>query len=212
MRKIKMFFCVFTLSVSFNASAFVITDTYTADRLIPAGTSEGKIFELIPLGYSPATDAITRIKISYDFTEIYSPTNQGDDEDYVDMTDEEAAHFIAEDEPAILNMWLFNYKAYYPDIDTGLIVYERDWTRNDMCQFEAFGIPGDDSTVYCELNLDLYGNLNAYVFSYTNNLWLNAITVEAEVERTTQVPEPNSMLLLGLGLFALGLRYHFSQS
>jgi hypothetical protein len=189
--------------LSSQANALLIKDVFNVNRLITAHTGVGTIFELIPLGYAPATDFITRVKLTYDFVEIFSPDNQGDDEQYNDPDYPLGGGPIYKDEPAILSSWIFNWRDFYGDIDTGLIEYETDWIRSEMCQYEAFDEASDEA--YCTLNLDLYGNLNAGVLSFSDNLWLNSISAEVEFNRKTPVPEPNLVLLFGLALLMVGI-------
>ena len=193
MRRTVVFSLLSLLFVSLNASAFLLSDTYVVEKQLSTSGGAGTVFELIPLGYSPETDSITHIKLTYDFTEIYSETNQGDEEPYVDGSMNE---FV------IFSSWIFGWRDVYADIDTGLTVFETDWTRSDQCQYEAFD-PENEDNHWCALNLDLAGTLNAYVTSYTNNLLLHSIKVDVEVDRA-EVPEPNPILLLGFGLFAIG--------
>jgi hypothetical protein len=192
--------------IAFNANALLITDTYVVEKQIPAGTWEGHMFELIPAGYSPDTDSITHIKLTYDFTEIWSPENQGDEYQYDDGSypenpGENAPQY--QDEYVTFSSWMFIWREDVGDIDTGLTVFEKDWTRNNSCQFATAAVPGEDDTEYCVYNIDVNGTMNAYVHSFSANLLLHSIKLEVEVDRA-EVPEPNSILLLGIGLFAIG--------
>lgn len=184
--------------ISFTAKALLITDTYVVEKQLLDDVGVGHVFELIPAGYSPETDSITSIRLIYDFTEIYSDTNHGDEEDY---PDDVMSWPPSPNEAVILSSWIFVWRDYYADIDTGLMVFETDWVRNDWCQFPSS--PMDEVMDECLLNIDLYGTMNAGVTPYTDNLWLHSITAEIEVDRV-DVPEPNSALLLGVGLLVLG--------
>lgn len=201
MRNLLSILVLSALFFALHANAILITDTYVVERQIPSGGGEGHIFELINAGYSPTTDSITYIRLIYDFTEIYSPTNEGDTDQYNENFPDDGPQY--QDEFVIFSSWIFNWREVDPDIDTGLTIFERSWVRNDYCQITANAIPGDDETGYCMLNLDVAGTMNAYVRSYTDNLWLHSIRVEIEVDRTL-VPESGSALLLGIGLFTIG--------
>jgi len=191
--------------LSFQAKALLISDTYVVEKQLSHRIWEGHVFELIPAGYSPATDSITHIKLTYDFTEIWSPQNQGDtyqydDGSYPEFPDENAPQY--EDETVTFSSWIFYWRDWVNDVDTGLTVFETDWTRNDSCQLEAFDWENEDIQ-WCSLNIDVAGTMNAHILPETNNLWLHSIKLEVEVDRV-EVPEPNPLLLLGLGLFAIG--------
>jgi len=191
--------------IAVNANAFLLTDTHIFEKQLIDGYAEGHVFELIPAGYSPVTDSITHIKLTYDFTEIWSPQNQGDtyqydDGSYPEFPNENAPQY--EDETVTFSSWIFYWRDWVNDVDTGLTVFETDWTRNDSCQFEAFDWENEDDH-WCALNLDLDGTMNAYVWPETNNLWLHSIKVEVEIDRA-EVSEPNPILLLSIGLFAIG--------
>lgn len=184
--------------ISFTAKALLITDTYVVEQQLESGVGIGHTFELIPAGYSPATDSITNIKLIYDFTEIYSDTNQGDEDD---IPDDVHSWPPSPNEFAIFSSWIFNWRDVNADVDSGLIVYETDWIRDDWCQFPS--LPMEEVMDECLLNIDLYGTMNAGVTPYTDNLWLHSITAEIEVDRV-DVPEPSPALLLGVGLLMLG--------
>lgn len=173
------------LCVTFDANALLITDTYHADKQLFDNQAEGQVFDLTQAGYSPLTDSITHIKLTYDFIEIDPDEDTGESD---------SREFV------IFSSWIFGWREVYADIDSGLTVFEMDWQRNEMCQYFS---TDDEGTEYCALNLDLDGRMNAYVTAYTNNLWLNSIQVEIEVDRTTEVPEPKPGLLLLLGLFVM---------
>lgn len=192
-----------------NAKVLLISDTYVLEQQLESGVGLGHIFEMIPLGYSPDTDSITQIRLIYDFTEIYTETNQGDWDEVIDSEDNE---ILVEDEFMIFGSWLFIWREVYPDVDTGLTVFERDWERNEMCQLIGDTVPSGDFTGYCLLNVDLFGNINFWIIPYTNNLWLHSVTAEIEVDRKIDVPQPNSILMLSIGLLAVGfLRRRYAQ-
>jgi hypothetical protein len=188
---------------SLHANALLITDTFVVEKQLLDDDGIGHVFELIPAGYSPETDSIKNIRLIYDFTEIYSDTNHGDEEDY---PDDVISWPPSPNEFVILSSWIFGWRDPYADIDTGLMVFETDWVRNDWCQFPSS--PMDEVMDECLLNIDLYGTMNAGVTPYTDNLWLHSITAEIEVDRV-DVPEPSSALLLGLGLFVIGFLRRF---
>lgn len=188
------------LLISLNANALVIRATDVVEASVGFYPT---VLELIPQGYNPATDSITHVKLIYDFTEIYSPTNLGDEEDYDGTNPEEAYAYV--DEFTLLGSWMFNWRSTYSDLDTGLVVFEKDWTRTDACQFETATDPEVEGTSYCKFNMDVLGNVNAQVISSRGELWLHSITLEVEVDRTAEVSEPNPSLLFGLGLLAIGL-------
>lgn len=200
MRQFFSLFCFLFSLISLNASAFLITDTFTVERHV-GETPTGTTFELIPLGYNPATDAITHVKLIYAFSEIYSSNNLGDEEEYDGTYPQE----LYENELTLFSSWMFIWREMVNDVDTGLTVFEKDWIRTDACQLELATDPEVMGTEYCALNMDMLGNVNAYLMSFTDNLWLHSITLEVEVDRKAEVSEPNPSLLFGLGLLAIGL-------
>lgn len=173
-----------TFFIAFNANALLITDTYEVNKKISNG--EGHVFDLTQAGYSPSTDSITNIKLIYDFIEI-------DPDD--DTAEDDSREFV------IFSSWIFGWRDVHPDIDTGLTIFEMSWERNDMCQFST---TDDELVEYCVYNIDLLGNMNAYVTAYTDNLWLNSIKVEIEVDRVVALPESGAGSLFITGLVILG--------
>lgn len=207
MRQFPAFMLLTLFFASLNANALLITDTFVVEQRLMNDTGAGHVFDLTSVGYSPATDSITNIKLIYDFTEIYSEDNIGDEDEYPDTDDINWLPYV--NEMVTFSSWIFGWRDLHVDIDTGLTVFETDWARTDWCQFETAAVPSDDDTVYCALNVDLDGTMNAWVTSHTDHLWLHTIKVEIDVDRSVDVPAPNSALLLGIGLLAVGFLRRF---
>lgn len=187
MRQILKLPVLIIIFVAFKANALLITDTYQVNQQLFDNQGAGHVFDLTLAGYSPETDSITNIKLIYDFTEI------NPDED---TPEDETREFV------IFSSWIFGWREVYPDIDTESVVFEMNWIRSDACQYSTVNDVGDE---YCVLNLDTDGTMNAFVTAYTDNLWLNFIQVDIEVDRATDVPEPNPAVLLILGLLVMAL-------
>lgn len=188
--------------VSLNADALIIRDTYIVNRQLAYDTPEGKVFDLTQAGYSPVTDSITHIKLAYDFLELSSPYNLGDQDDIHDPSDDD----VYENEFAVFSSWIFGWREFYGDIDTGPVIFETDWAHRGWCQFPEIIDPTDEENELCELNIDTKGTMNAFVTSYTNNLWLSSITVEIDVDRQSRVVESDSWLMFSIGLLFIGGR------
>lgn len=161
------------------------------EKQLTKGSGAEHIFNLISAGYSPATDSITHIKLTYDFTEIWSLANQGDEyqyneEEYLEFAENRPRY---EDETVTFSSWIFDWRDLHGDIDTGLTVFETNWIRNDYCQSEYFDWQDEGKPSWCYLNIDLEGTANAHVTAETNNLWLHSIKLEVAVHRA-DVDEP----------------------
>src|ERR1044071_7018369 len=96
------------LFISLNASALLISDTYVVEKQLPASTWVGHDFNFTSVGYSPDTDSITNVKLIYNFAEIMSPTNLGD-EDFFKDSDEEIDITLYQNE-----VTYFSSSAFYP--------------------------------------------------------------------------------------------------
>lgn len=191
------------LLLSFKAHALLISETYVVEQQLAHGVEVDFRFEFIPLGYSPDTDSITKVRLVYDLTEIYTPTNQGDEGDFPEPESPED-WVPVEREFVVFGSWMFIWREVHPDVDTGLTIFERDWERNEMCQLIGDVEPRPDYSGDCLYNIDLFGNMASWLTPATNNLWLHSVTAEIEFDRKVDVPEPNSALLLGIGLLAVG--------
>lgn len=191
------------LFLSFKANALLISETYVVEQQLAHGVEVDFRFEFIPLGYSPDTDSITKVRLVYDLTEIYTPTNQGDEGDFPEPESPED-WVPVEREFVVFGSWMFIWREVHPDVDTGLTIFERDWERNEMCQLIGDVEPRPDYSGDCLYNIDLFGNMASWLTPATNNLWLHSVTAEIEFDRKVDVPEPNSALLLGIGLLAVG--------
>lgn len=207
MQKYLSFLLLPLLLFSFKANALLISQTHIVEQQLENGVEMDFRFEFTPLGYSPDTDSITRVKLTYDFTEIYTPTNQGDLGDFPEPEIPED-WIPVEREFVVFGSWMFIWREVHPDVDTGLTIFEKDRERNDMCQLIG-GYPSDDNMGYCLFNIDLFGNMGSWLNPATNNLWLHSVTAEIEFDRAVDVPAPNSVLLLGVGLLLLGFRRRF---
>ena len=207
MRQFPAFMFLTLFFASLNANALLITDTFVVEQRLMNDAGAGHVFDLTSVGYSPATDSITNIKLIYDFTEIYSEDNLGDEDEYPDTDDINWLPYV--NEMVTFSSWIFGWRDLHVDIDTGLTVFETDWTRNDWCQYSAQADFNDDDSWYCVLNIDLEGTMNAWLTPHTDHLWLHAIKVEIDVDRRVAVPAPNSAFLLGIGLLAVGFLRRF---
>jgi len=184
-------FFVFTafFGVSISANALLVSDVQEYNSALVAGETYGFRFNLADHGYNHLTDTITDLKLSFNFREIVE--TKEDLEDVSDMDNWEFAIFYS---------WIFDGRSVYADIDTGTVTFESH-SRNKTyeCQYADY-VDGDE---ICRDNLDLTGEMGSWLASYTDNLWLGEVRLDAEITRIS-VPEPASILLLSLGLIGLG--------
>lgn len=188
------FFFVFFCS-AFSANALLLSDVHEFNAPLISGEPGGFRFNLADHGYNHHTDAITNIKLSFDFREIVE--TEEDFENPGDMSDWEFIIFYS---------WIFEGRAVFPDIDTGILTFNSSWNKNYECQYYDMV----DGEKMCTDNLDLYGEMSSWFVPYTDNLWLGKARLDAEITRTS-IPEPASILLLSLGLLGLATRRHLNN-
>jgi hypothetical protein len=188
MQFLKLIFCTAILGIACSANALVISDVHKFNAPLISGESAGFRFNLADHGYNYQTDTITNIKLSFDFREIVET-----EENFEDVDDMSNWEFI------IFYSWIFDGRSVFADIDTGTLTFESARSKTYECQYYDY-----DGEV-CVDNLDLYGEMSSWFVPYTDNLWLGEARLDAEITRTS-VPEPASILLLGLGFICLVMR------
>jgi hypothetical protein len=185
-----VFFAAIFGAVS-SANALVLSDVHEFNAPLISGEPGGFRFNLAEHGYNHFTDTITNIKLSFDFREIVET-----EEDFENPDDMSTWEFI------IFYSWIFDGRSIYADVDTGPLIFETTWNKTYECQYSD-NIDGDE---ICRDNLDLTGEMSSWFVPYTDNLWLGEARLDAEITRIP-LPEPTSILLLGLGLIGLGLKH-----
>jgi hypothetical protein len=174
-----------------SANALLLSDVHEVNAQLVSGEQYGFIFNITDHGYNHFTDTITGITLSFDFREIVNT-----EEDIGNIDDMENWEFIT------FYSRIFDGRTTYADIDTGPITFVSGWNKIYSCQVYEYI---DDQEI-CRDNLDLYGEMSSWVVPYTDNLWLGEVRLDIEITRTS-MPEPASILLLGLGLIGLGFRH-----
>jgi hypothetical protein len=189
MKFLKFIFFTTLFGTSISANALLMSDVEEFNSALVSGETYGFRFNLADYGYNHLTDTITNIKLSFDFREIVDT-----EEDLEDVNDMDNWEFV------IFYSRIFEGRSVYPDIDTGTITFaSSSESKTYECQLGG-EVDGEE---VCIDNLDLNGEMSSWLASYTNNLWLGEVRLDAEVARTS-VPEPATILLLSLGIIGLG--------
>lgn len=185
MNTLRTFLMLVAVLFSMGANALIIKDVISFNKKMAESVFYNFDFDLTRHGYNPLTDSITRVQLSYDFSELI---DDGHDPDNMDTW--ESAMFYSR---------LFDGRSYDPDVTPGVGSERLAWTKTGECQL----VNDDDICVY---NLDLYGNARETVVAYTDNLWLGDVMFSVEVDRVN-LPEPSSIIMLVFGLVIVGWRW-----
>lgn len=170
--------------LSTKSYALLITDTIAFNNKLNERNSFN--FDMIAQGYNPLTDAITLVTLTYDIKEIVEDPFEDD------ATMDDAREFIM-----IYDRFMF-IRDVFPDIDTGIFNSAMHWTRQEDCRYANYSNTGEE---ICSFHPDKDGLFYSFWDVYTDNLWLNSISLSIDVTRTS-VDEPSSLLLFA-GLLSL---------
>ena len=177
-------FCFILMLLPFSKSyALLITHAIPVDNKI-AG-SHSFTFDLVSQGYNPATDSINQVIFSYDIKEIV-------EDPFEDTPDMEEREFV------IIHDYFLYRRAVIADMDTGSFSERLHWIRGEGCLFSGYN--GDEEVCYFQPDQD--GFFYSYWDVYTENLWMNSISLTIDVTRST-VDEPSPLVLLGVVLLLL---------
>lgn len=177
-------FLLFLMLLSTKSYALLITDTIAFNNKLNERNSFN--FDMIAQGYNPLTDAITLVTLTYDIKEIVEDPFEDD------ATMDDAREFIM-----IYDRFMF-IRDVFPDIDTGIFSSAMHWTRQEDCRYANYSNTGEE---ICSFHPDKDGLFYSFWDVYTDNLWLNSISLSIDVTRTS-VDEPSSLLLFA-GLLSL---------
>ena len=181
-------FLLFLMLLSAKSYALLITDTIAFNKKLNDRNNFN--FDLIEQGYNPFTDVITRVELSYDIKEIVEDPFEDD------ATMDDAREFIM-----IYDRFMF-IRGVFPDIDTGVYRSWMHWTRQEDCRYADYSNTGEE---ICSFHPDKDGLFYSFWDVYTDNLWLNSISLSIDVTRKS-VDEPSSLLLFASLLFLLAFR------
>lgn len=183
MSHVKTLLFILLLLPPSRSYALIISDVIPFNNQL--SESNSFTFDMVSQGYNPDTDVIRWVTFAYDIKEIIEDPF----EDTAEM--EDAREFMI-----IYDRFLYT-RQVFADVDTGVFSERIEWNRTEECRY------GDGGEI-CYFQPDQDGFFNSFWAVYTDNLWLNSISLTIDVDRT-EVPEPPAIFLL-IGLVPLLLR------
>ena len=173
-----------TCLLTANAQALVISDVVSINKVLDLGSHRFQ-FDLSKHGYDHLTDSINFVEVSYDFTKTIDEVDDFDAPDTLETIQ--------------LNSYIFDGRTNFYDINPEIIKQQASWIKDEsFCQRENY----DNGE--CDLNLDLDGRAEEFLSVYNGKVWLDKATFTVNVTRA-EIPEPASLILLGMGLIAIFL-------
>lgn len=148
-------------------------------------------FDLVNHGYNPDTDSINLVIFSYDVKEIV-------EDPFEDTPDMEEREFV------IIHDHFLYVRGVIADMDTGSISNRVHWESGEGCLFSGYD---ENNEEVCYFQPDKDGFFYSYWDVYTENLWMNSISLTIDVTRSN-VDEPSPFVLLSgaLSLFIIRWR------
>ena len=183
MNKLRSAFFALACMLPLSSQALIITDVISVNKTLDLG-SRVFDFDLTKHGYNHLTDSINFVELSYDFSKTIDDFDDYDDPDTVETIQ--------------FNSYIFDGRTNYYDINPEVITQRTSWHKDETyCQRENY------NNGECELNLDLFGKAEEFLSVYNGKIWLGDVTFSVDVTRT-EVPEPSSIILVMMGIIAIG--------
>lgn len=193
MKPLKIFLFFLMLLPFSQSNALVITNTIALNNQLSVDNSF--TFDMISQGYNPLTDSINFVTMSFDIKEIVEDPF----EDHADMDDNIREFVIIYDR-------FLHYRGIFADMDTGVVSDTTSWTPQEECRYGDY-VDGEE---ICYFKPDQDGFFYSYWAVYTDNLWMNSISLSIDVTRA-DLDEPSSLLLfmslLSLLIFKTRVRF-----
>jgi hypothetical protein len=192
MNHLKFFIALMLLSA--NSYALLITDTIAFDNKLE--TQNFFRFDLMEQGFNPATDTISIVTFAFDIKEIVEdPFEDGP------TSPDEIREFMIIHDPFMF------FRGVFYDVDTGVYSQSTYSVISEGCMRWGTSESGEE---ICVFNPGLDGRFYSSWEVYTDNLWLNSVSVTIDVTRQ-DVDEPSLLLLLTTLLLALIFRFRFRK-